>query len=105
MKFFVEEISPRRLDIYLNEKFSEWSRSHVQKLISDGLITVDGAKVKASFKLKGGEEIFIAEVNAVDVEYLPENLPLDILYEDADLIVINKARGMTVHPADTVIGD
>ena len=102
MKFFVEEISPRRLDIYLNEKFSEWSRSHVQKLISDGLITVDGAKVKASFKLKGGEEIFIAEVNAVDVEYLPENLPLDILYEDADLIVINKARGMTVHPADTV---
>ena len=102
MKFFVEEISPRRLDIYLNEKFSEWSRSHVQKLISDGLITVDGAKVKASFKLKGGEEIFIAEVNAVDVEYLPENLPLDILYEDADLIVVNKARGMTVHPADTV---
>ena len=102
MKFFVEEISPCRLDIYLNEKFSEWSRSHVQKLISDGLITVDGAKVKASFKLKGGEEIFIAEVNAVDVEYLPENLPLDILYEDADLIVVNKARGMTVHPADTV---
>ena len=102
MKFFVEEISPCRLDIYLNEKFSEWSRSHVQKLISDGLITIDGAKVKASFKLKGGEEIFIAEVNAVDVEYLPENLPLDILYEDADLIVVNKARGMTVHPADTV---
>ena len=102
MKFFVEEISPCRLDIYLNEKFSEWSRSHVQKLISDGLITVDGAKVKASFKLKGGEEIFIAEVNAVDVEYLPENLPLNILYEDADLIVVNKARGMTVHSADTV---
>ena len=102
MKFFVEEISPCRLDIYLNEKFSDWSRSHVQKLISDGLITIDGAKVKASFKLKGGEEIFIAEVNAVDVEYLPENLPLDILYEDADLIVVNKARGMTVHPADTV---
>ncbi|MBR0261675.1 MAG: RluA family pseudouridine synthase [Selenomonadaceae bacterium] len=102
MNFFVEEISPRRLDIYLNEKFSDWSRSHVQKLISDGLITVDGAQVKASFKLKGGEEIFIREVDAVDVEYLPENLPIDILYEDADLIVVNKARGMTVHPAETV---
>lgn len=102
MKFFVEEISPRRLDVYLNEKFSEWSRSHVQKLIADGLVTVDGAQVKASLKLKGGEEIFIAQVDAAEVEYLPEDLPLDILYEDAELIVVNKARGMTVHPADTV---
>ena len=102
MNFFAEEISPRRLDIYLNEKFPDWSRSHVQKLISDGFITVDGAQVKASFKIKGGEEIFIREVDVAEVEYQPENLPLDILYEDADLIVVNKARGMTVHPADTV---
>ena len=102
MNVLVEEISPRRLDVYLNEKFSEWSRSHVQKLIADGLITVDGAKVKTSFKLTGGEEIFIQEVDAAELEYLPENLPIDILYEDADLIVVNKARGMTVHPADTV---
>lgn len=102
MNFIVEEISPRRLDIYLNEKFSEWSRSHIQKLIVDGLITVDGARVKASFKIAGGEEIFIREVDAAEVDYAPENLPLDILYEDADIIVVNKARGMTVHPADTV---
>lgn len=102
MNFIVEEISPRRLDVYLNEKFSEWSRSHVQKLIAEGLITVDGAKVKASFKVTGGEEIAIQEIDATEIEYLPENLPIDILYEDADLIVVNKARGMTVHPADTV---
>ena len=103
MNLLVEEnFSPRRLDIYLSEKFSEWSRSHVQKLIADGLVTVDGANVKANFKLKGGEKIFIEEVDAAEVEYLPENLPLDILYEDADLIIVNKARGMTVHPADTV---
>ena len=102
MNFIVEEISPRRLDIYLNEKFSEWSRSHIQKLIADGLITVDGARVKASFKVAGGEEIFIREVDATEIDYAPENLPLDILYEDADIIVVNKARGMTVHPADTV---
>ncbi len=102
MNFIVEEISPRRLDIYLNEKFSEWSRSHIQKLIADGLITVDGARVKASFKITGGEEIFIREVDAAEVDYAPENLPLDILYEDAEIIVVNKARGMTVHPADTV---
>ena len=103
MNFSVEEnFSPRRLDVYLSEKFSEWSRSHIQKLIADNLITVDGANVKASFKLTGGEKIFIEEVDAAELEYLPENLPLDILYEDADLIVVNKARGMTVHPADTV---
>ncbi|MBE8951109.1 MAG: hypothetical protein SR3Q1_11045 [Quinella sp. 3Q1] len=60
MNFFVEEISPRRLDVYLSEKLSA-TRSHVQKLIANGLITVDGANVKASFKLTGGEEIFIAE--------------------------------------------
>ena len=102
MNFTVEEISPRRLDVYLNENFSEWSRSHIQKLIADGLITVDGARVKASFKITGGEEIFIREVDAAEVDYAPENLPLDILYEDADIIVVNKARGMTVHPADTV---
>ena len=102
MNFSVEEnFSPRRLDVYLSEKISA-TRSHVQKLIADGLITVDGANVKANFKLKGGEKIFIQEVDAASVEYLPENLPLDILYEDADIIVVNKARGMTVHPADTV---
>ncbi len=103
MIFTVEEnFSARRLDVYLNEKISDWSRSHVQKLIADGLVTVDGAKVKASHKLAGGEVIHVEEVVAVDVDYLPENLPLDILYEDADLIVVNKARGMTVHPAETV---
>lgn len=90
-----------RLDVYLSERTGQ-TRSHVQKLIADGLVTVDGAKVKASFKLTGDEEILIQEIDAAEVEYLPEDLPLDILYEDAEIIVVNKARGMTVHPADTV---
>ena len=103
MIFTVEEnFSPRRLDVYLNEKIPDKSRSNVQKLIADGLVTVDGAKVKSSHKLAGGETICVEEVAAVDTDYLPENLPLDILYEDAEIIVVNKARGMTVHPADTV---
>ena len=101
MIFIAEEGSPRRLDVYLND-VSEWSRSHVQKLIADGFVTVNGSRVKASFKLTGGEVINVEEVDAAEVEYLPENLPLDILHEDADIIVINKARGMTVHPAETV---
>ena len=101
MTFTVEENFPRRLDVYLNEH-SEWSRSHVQRLIADGLVTVDGARVKASHKLTGGEVVRVEEVDSVAVEYLPEDLPLDILHEDADIIVVNKARGMTVHPAETV---
>lgn len=94
--------SGQRLDIYLGQKISDKSRSHIQKIISDGKVKVDGRIVKPSYKLNGGENISVEEIDAVDVEYLPENLPLNILYEDADIIVVNKARGMTVHPADTV---
>lgn len=90
-----------RLDVYLSDKMS-LTRSHVQKLIAQGLVTVDGVNVKASFKLTGNEVIDVAQVDADDVDYQPEDLPLDILYEDADLIIVNKARGMTVHPAETV---
>lgn len=102
MIFTVEEISPRRLDVYLNDRLADKSRSHIQKLIADGRVTVDGQSVKASFKLTGGETIRVEDFDAADVEYLPEDLPLDILYEDAAIVVVNKARGMTVHPAETV---
>ena len=103
MKFQVETSEKNlRLDIFLSKKFSEWSRSHIQKIISDGKITVNEKIVKPNFKLGGGEIISVAEIENVETEYLPENLPLNILYEDADIIVLNKARGMTVHPADTV---
>ena len=91
-----------RLDIFLSEKFSDWSRSHIQKIISDGLVKVDGKILKPSYKLIGGEKISVEKKISVETEYLPENLPLDILYEDADIIVVNKIRGMTVHPAETV---
>ena len=91
-----------RLDIFLCEKLSAFSRSHIQKIISDGKVTVNEKIVKPNFKLNGGEIISVAEIETVETEYLPENLPLNILYEDADIIVVNKARGMTVHPADTV---
>ncbi len=91
-----------RLDIYLDKKFADMSRSHIQKIISDGKVKVDGKIVKPSYKLSGGENISLEEDDAVETEYLPEDLPLNILYEDSDIIVINKARGMTVHPAETV---
>ena len=103
MDFQVETVEKNlRLDIFLNEKFSDWSRSHIQKIITDGKVTVDEKIVKPSYKLSGSEIISVAEIETVETEYLPQDLPLDILYEDADIIVVNKARGMTVHPADTV---
>ena len=102
MNFIADsDAAGKRLDVWL-AGISDGSRSHVQKLITDGLVTVDGAHVKSSHKLAGGEAVDVAEVTAAEVEYLPENLPLDILYEDAEIIVVNKARGMTVHPAETV---
>ena len=103
MKFSVEDNDAgKRLDIWLTEKISDITRSHVQKLIAEGLVKVNGKSVKVGYKLSGGDVVEVREFETEETEYLPENLPLDILYEDADIIVINKARSMTVHPAETV---
>ncbi len=103
MNFKIDSENERkRLDIYLAEKFPEKSRSHIQKMISDGLVKVDGKIVRPGYKIIGGESLEVEDFTPIDTEYLPENIPLDILYEDSDIIVVNKARGMTVHPADTV---
>ena len=92
----------KRLDVYLTEKFPDKTRSNINKIISLGKVTVDGQSIKPSHKLSGGENICVDEIEPVELECLPEDLPLDILYEDGDIIVINKMRGMTVHPAETV---
>ena len=92
----------KRLDIYLTEKFPEKSRSNIQKLISEGKITVDEKIVKPNYKIVGGENIFFEKFEPVEGNFFAENLPLNILYEDEDIIVVNKIRGMTVHPAENV---
>lgn len=88
-----------RLDLFLTTEHAEYSRSHVQKLISDGKVTVNGKLRKANYKLSAGDVVEMEIPEAVEVEVLPEDLPLDVLYEDKDIIVINKPRGMVVHPA------
>ena len=88
-----------RLDLFLVRMQPELTRSHVQKLIEGGSVLVEGKQRKANFKLRGMEEVELSLPEPDPVEILPEELPLDILYEDSDIIVINKARGMTVHPA------
>ena len=92
----------KRLDVYLTEQFPDKTRSNINKIISLGKVTVDGQSIKPSHKLSGGENICVDEIETVELECLPEDIPLYILYEDGDIIVINKMRGMTVHPAETV---
>lgn len=88
-----------RLDLFLVRMQPELTRSHVQKLIESGCVLVAGKPRKANFKLRGMEEVELSLPEPESVEIMPEELSLDILYEDSDIIVINKARGMTVHPA------
>lgn len=87
-----------RLDKYLLDKI-EVSRSKLQKMIENGNVLVNGNKVKNSYVVKIDDEITIAENYQEKIDILPENIPLDIVYEDDDLLVVNKKSGMVVHPA------
>lgn len=88
-----------RLDKFLTEQRPELSRSHLQKLIEAGDVLVDGRQRKANYKSRGGETVVLTLPAPEVLDIAPEALPLSILYEDADIIVIDKARGMVVHPA------
>lgn len=98
--FFVdEEYDDFRIDKYLSEYEAEHSRTYLQKLISDGRVTVDGKVVKANYRLSEGEcvRLFLPEPEPLNI--CPENIPLDIRYEDDDIIIVNKGKNMVVHPA------
>jgi len=88
-----------RIDKVLSTHNEEWSRSQVQQWIKDGQILVNGEKIKPNYKCSVGDDITVTipEPEALDV--IPEEMDLDIYYEDADVIVVNKPRGMVVHPA------
>ena len=88
-----------RIDRFLSEQLENVSRSYIQKLIKDGCVTADGRPVKANYKLKLGVtiEIDIPEPVSLDVE--PQDIPLDIVYEDADVLLVNKPKDMVVHPS------
>ena len=96
---FTADRADERLDLFLVRRLPDLSRSYAQRLIADGQVTVDGTARKANYKLRGGEEIACTMPPAEEIEICAEDIPLDILYEDADIIVVNKARGMVVHPA------
>ena len=88
-----------RIDKVLSEEFPDISRSFIQKLIKDEKITVNGKTIKSNYKTVASDTINIEIPDAVEPDILPENIPLDIVYEDEDVIVINKPKGMVVHPA------
>lgn len=88
-----------RIDVFLSENIEELSRSAVQKQIQNGNIQVNGAECKANYKLRTKDLIQVQIPDPEPIDIVPENIPLDILYEDKEVIVINKPQGMVVHPA------
>ena len=97
--FTYNSTEKKRLDSYLTEVFADMSRSHIAGLIKEGKITVNGKNVKTGYSLQPGDIIEAEEEEPEDAAAVPEDIPLDIVYEDDDVIVVNKPKGMVVHPA------
>ena len=97
-RFFVAEESGKRLDVFLSEQMEDCTRSRLKKLIEDGQVCVHGKIVtKAGLEMKAGDDVEVCIPDATPYEVKPENIPLDIVYQDKDFAVVNKAQGMTVH--------
>ena len=88
-----------RIDRFLGSRLEQVSRSYIQKLVKDGAVLVNGKPVKSSYKVENGDRIRLEIPDAVEPEIEAEPMALDILYEDSDIILINKPKGMVVHPA------
>ena len=94
-----ETIKPCRLDKYLSDVNPDLTRSFIQKNIKDGCVTVNGAIAKASIKVQTGDCIIYDIPEPEELDVIPQDIPLDILYEDSDVLIVNKPKGMVVHPA------
>lgn len=100
MKEFEVKEEGKRLDVYLAEICKDLSRSTVQRLIDEEHILVNKKKSKASYKVQIGDKITLEEVKPKEIELKAQDIPLDIIYEDEDIIVVNKPKGLVVHPAN-----
>ena len=101
MKYIVSyKESGERLDKAVALLNQDLSRSYIAKLLKDGKILVNGNIEKASFKVKENDDIFIEEIEETKADIKEEDIPLDVVYEDEDILVINKPQGMVVHPAN-----
>ncbi len=88
-----------RLDAYLATHVEDWSRARIKRLIEDGDVLVNGNTSKGSYKLRAGDEIEVELTAPPSEAFAPEDIPIEIIYEDDDLIIVNKPAGMVVHPA------
>lgn len=91
---------PVRIDKYLSESLEDFTRSQIQLMIGEELILVNGTPIKANYRLKNNDNIKVLVKKAIPSSIEPENIPLNIVYEDSDIIVVNKPSGMVVHPAN-----
>lgn len=94
-----EELEDERIDKCMSMLIDSLSRSYIQKLIKEEAVYVNGKPVKGSYRVKSDDEVIFSLPKAVEPDIEPEDIPLDILYEDQDIIVVNKPKGMVVHPA------
>ncbi|MGF0032867.1 RluA family pseudouridine synthase [Bariatricus sp. SGI.154] len=97
--FTVENQEGERIDRYLSEELEDRSRSYIQKLIKEQYVIVNQRPVKANYRLSLGDRVEITLPEAKEPDIAPEDIPLDILYEDEDIIIVNKPKQMVVHPA------
>ena len=95
----LESQSGIRIDKFLSDELPEMSRSYIQKLIKEDQVTVNGKIVKANYKLSADDFVVVCQPELKEPDILAEDIPLDILYEDEDFLVINKPKGMVVHPS------
>lgn len=100
MKYIVEESNKKRIDSYLSEINEKYSRTFVQKMIESSNISVNGKKAKASYKVQAGDEIDVIEPEVQDAKNESQDIAIDVIYEDQDIIIVNKKKGMVVHPGN-----
>ncbi len=101
MKIRTDPEAPgQRLDVFISGAAEGVSRSYAEKLIGEGRVLVNGKREKPSYRIRGGEEIELDLPEVRPLELEPEDIPLDIVYEDSDILILNKPRGLVVHPAD-----
>ena len=99
-RLYLNSDEPERLDKYLVSRFPDFSRSRFQRLIGDGFVLVNGIQpAKTGLLLEKGDVIEIQFPEPEPIDIIPENIPLEIIYEDQNLLVINKPAGMVVHPS------
>ena len=98
IRVFVCENPGERLDRFLADRCAELSRTRIKRIIADGEVTVDGSVQNAGFRLRSGQRVAIVVPDPTPTHMLPQQIPLDVVYDDEDLLIVDKPAGMPVHP-------